>query len=434
MQVAGGAQACFSAPSARAGALPAAAARSRSSRSCRNAAPSAKIHTAFSDHPHDEAASSYGLSAVDQQHDADAEGDSQVGPRWRGVTAGREVSRPRGSAPAPGTPRSQPEEGRDDHDDGARRKHRQRVSPTLDQRPGRSASRSALNAAAGPAATRCQLKPHVQLHQDKKRPGQGPVAPLEPPPDVLHATHATHRRTACPSSHGRPPSSPGRRRATLAADAAGVPPPRTLDPYRRGHLPPAPTSRWRRTMFRVRSVPQTDASTRPWPTWRVVLIRIWAGLLTVVMLLWAQWVLRLGSAADGQHFMYAGSSVFKLLSLGGAAWVMWTGGRSVAAYWMIGVGQVVWAVTSVVGAPARRPTPAGPAAVPAAVLRAAGAASTRPQGPAATPVPSRRAPLRGGRGVRARRWSPKPGWSRNETQLAVGAVSTPSPSTSPSGR
>jgi hypothetical protein len=100
-------------------------------------------------------------------------------------------------------------------------------------------------------------------------------------------------------------------------------------------------------MFRVRSVPQTDAST-PWPRWRVVLIRIWAGLLTVVMLLWAQWVLRLGSAADGEHFMYAGSSVFKLLSLGGAAWVMWTGGRSVAAYWMIGVGQVVWAVTSVV--------------------------------------------------------------------------------------
>ena len=56
-------------------------------------------------------------------------------------------------------------------------------------------------------------------------------------------------------------------------------------------------------MFRVRSVPHTDPSTRPWPTWRVVLIRIWAGLLTVLMLLWAQWVLRLGSAADGQHFM-----------------------------------------------------------------------------------------------------------------------------------
>jgi hypothetical protein len=79
-----------------------------------------------------------------------------------------------------------------------------------------------------------------------------------------------------------------------------------------------------------------------------VLIRIWAGLLTVVMLLWAQWVIRLGSAQDGQHFMYAASSIFKLLSLGGAAWVLWTGGRSVAAYWMIGVGQAVWAVTSVV--------------------------------------------------------------------------------------
>ena len=101
-------------------------------------------------------------------------------------------------------------------------------------------------------------------------------------------------------------------------------------------------------MVLVRNVQRADTSPSSWPTWRVVLIRIWAGLLTVVMLLWAQWVLRLGSAADGQHFMYAGSSVFKLLSLGGITWLMWTGGRSVAAYWMIGVGQGVWAVTSVV--------------------------------------------------------------------------------------
>ena len=101
-------------------------------------------------------------------------------------------------------------------------------------------------------------------------------------------------------------------------------------------------------MVLVRNVQRADTSPSSWPTWRVVLIRIWAGLLTVVMLLWAQWVLRLGSAADGQHFMYAGSSVFKLLSLGGITWLMWTGGRSVAAYWMIGVGQSVWAVTSVV--------------------------------------------------------------------------------------
>jgi hypothetical protein len=39
--------------------------------------------------------------------------------------------------------------------------------------------------------------------------------------------------------------------------------------------------------------------------------------------------------------------VFKLLSLGGAAWILWSGGRSVTAYWMILVGQLSWAVTGV---------------------------------------------------------------------------------------
>ncbi len=86
---------------------------------------------------------------------------------------------------------------------------------------------------------------------------------------------------------------------------------------------------------------------RPWPRWRVLLIRIWAGLLTLQMLMMAQGVLHVGGVDDGQQFVAATSTVFKLLSLGGAAWVMWSGGRSVSAYWMILVGQVVWAFSGV---------------------------------------------------------------------------------------
>jgi hypothetical protein len=79
----------------------------------------------------------------------------------------------------------------------------------------------------------------------------------------------------------------------------------------------------------------------------VILIRIWAGLLTIVMLMMAQGVVVAPGVGEGLHFAAATSTVFKLLSLGGAAWVMWTGGRSVAAYWMILVGQLSWLVTGV---------------------------------------------------------------------------------------
>ena len=71
-------------------------------------------------------------------------------------------------------------------------------------------------------------------------------------------------------------------------------------------------------------------SDRPWPRWRVVFIRIWAGLLTIQMLMMAQGVVVVAGAGEGLHFAAATSTVFKLLSLGGAAWVMWTGGRSVS--------------------------------------------------------------------------------------------------------
>ena len=88
-------------------------------------------------------------------------------------------------------------------------------------------------------------------------------------------------------------------------------------------------------------------SNRPWPRWRVILIRTWAGLLTIQMLMMAQGVVVVAGVGEGLHFAAGTSTVFKLLSLGGAAWVMWTGGRSVAAYWMILVGQLSWAVTGV---------------------------------------------------------------------------------------
>ncbi len=94
--------------------------------------------------------------------------------------------------------------------------------------------------------------------------------------------------------------------------------------------------------------PSHDATTEPpWPRWRVLAIRMWAGLLTLQMLVMAQGVVVVASVGQGLHFAAGTSTAFKLLSLGGAAWVMFSGGRSVAAYWMIAVGQLSWAVTGV---------------------------------------------------------------------------------------
>lgn len=45
--------------------------------------------------------------------------------------------------------------------------------------------------------------------------------------------------------------------------------------------------------------------------------------------------------------MYATSTIWKLLSLGAVAAVMWTGGRTVAAYWAIAAGQLVWVIAGV---------------------------------------------------------------------------------------
>ena len=85
-----------------------------------------------------------------------------------------------------------------------------------------------------------------------------------------------------------------------------------------------------------------------WPRWRVIAIRVWAGLLSVMALMMAPGILLIGSAAPDERFMYATSTVWKLLSLGAVAVVMWTGGRNVAAYWALGVGQLTWLIAGVI--------------------------------------------------------------------------------------
>ncbi len=78
-----------------------------------------------------------------------------------------------------------------------------------------------------------------------------------------------------------------------------------------------------------------------------MLIRVWSGLLTLWMLAMARGVFSLASAGPDERYMYAASTVWKLLSLGGVAWVFWSGGRSVPAYWLIALGQLVWILAGV---------------------------------------------------------------------------------------
>jgi hypothetical protein len=79
----------------------------------------------------------------------------------------------------------------------------------------------------------------------------------------------------------------------------------------------------------------------------VALIRLWAGLLTAYALVMASGIVQIAAAGQGERFMYASSTVWKMLSLGGVAFVMWTGGRNVAAYWAIATGQLIWIITGV---------------------------------------------------------------------------------------
>jgi hypothetical protein len=93
--------------------------------------------------------------------------------------------------------------------------------------------------------------------------------------------------------------------------------------------------------------PPAPTTTRPWPRWRVILIRAWALPTTALALVMAHGVAAIGSAGPDEHFMYATSTVWKLLSLGGVALVLWTGGRTVLGYWITGVGQLVWIVAGI---------------------------------------------------------------------------------------
>jgi hypothetical protein len=84
-----------------------------------------------------------------------------------------------------------------------------------------------------------------------------------------------------------------------------------------------------------------------WPRWRVILIRLWAGLLTAQALVMAQGIAVIGSAGPHERFMYATSTVWKLVSLGAVAVILWTGGRTVLGYWIVGVGQLVWTIAGI---------------------------------------------------------------------------------------
>lgn len=89
-----------------------------------------------------------------------------------------------------------------------------------------------------------------------------------------------------------------------------------------------------------------------WPRWRVALIRLWAGLLTAYALVMASGIVQIPSAGSNERFMYASATVWKLLALGAVAFVLWTGGRNVAAFWAIAAGQLVWVIAA-----ALRPQP-----------------------------------------------------------------------------
>lgn len=93
---------------------------------------------------------------------------------------------------------------------------------------------------------------------------------------------------------------------------------------------------------------RSRSATGPWPRWRVIAIRVWAALLTAYALMMAPGIVLIASAPTDERFMYATSTVWKLLSLGAVAVVMWTGGRSVAAYWAVAVGQLSWLLGGVI--------------------------------------------------------------------------------------
>jgi hypothetical protein len=72
----------------------------------------------------------------------------------------------------------------------------------------------------------------------------------------------------------------------------------------------------------------------------------------------AQGIFLIPAAPFDERFMYATSTVWKILSLGAVAIVMWTGGHSVAAYWAVAVGQLTWLLATVIA-----PQPDGNSAI-----------------------------------------------------------------------
>ena len=169
VQVPGGPQLCFGRLRSGLGAA-GGGARSRSRRSCRNPAPSAKIQTGFSDQPHEEASSVNGLSAVTSTRTPTLKGTARYAHGGDRVTAGRE-DRDHQEQHLRQRLREPAEDGRDHQDARHRREHRQRVSAPIDQ----GQARQHPDRAERCRWTRGHLlpaEPHVQLHQDGSAAGR----------------------------------------------------------------------------------------------------------------------------------------------------------------------------------------------------------------------------------------------------------------------
>jgi hypothetical protein len=81
-----------------------------------------------------------------------------------------------------------------------------------------------------------------------------------------------------------------------------------------------------------------------WAGRRVWAIRIWYGLLSLWALSMAHGAvtLLLGNAAPGEHFGSGMVTALKLLAVGGALGICWTGGRSIVAFQALAVGLAAW--------------------------------------------------------------------------------------------
>jgi hypothetical protein len=106
----------------------------------------------------------------------------------------------------------------------------------------------------------------------------------------------------------------------------------------------------RRTLDAALPAPPTTLPVRMIRARRVA-IRVTYGLISLMTLTMAMGLFGLvtGGIPEGPYaFAAAGTTAWKLLSLGGYLLIMWTGGRSVVAVQWVLVGQVTWLVADLV--------------------------------------------------------------------------------------